>query len=116
MRISVRTLLLVGVTLLLPLGINSAAQPLVRGVSGTVTDRHRKPVQGAVVQIEDMNLLGLRSYITQGDGKFHFPNLSWNDDYQLRAAYHGAEGHPKILSHFDSGDAKVINLQVPVPK
>lgn len=113
LKMSIRALLGC-LILLLPPGNAFASQPLARDVFGIVTDRCRKPVKGAVVQLEDMNLLGVRSYITQADGKFHFPNLSLDDDYRLRAAFHGSEGPSKIVSHFDSPDAKAIHLRVPV--
>lgn len=89
-----------------------AAEPSTRYVSGIVTDQYGEPVRGAVVQIENSVFLGVRSYITQRDGKYHFSRLSFDVDYRLRAFYRGAEGPPKTLSEFDSSDAKVINLEV----
>jgi hypothetical protein len=89
-----------------------AAQTSTRYVSGTVTDQYREPLRGAVVQIENSMLLGVRSYITQRDGRYHFSRLSFDVDYRLRAFYRGSEGPAKTLSEFDSSDAKIINLEV----
>ena len=89
-----------------------AAQTSTRDVSGTVTDQYGDPLRGAVVQIENSLLLGVRSYITQGDGKYHFSRLSFDVDYRLKAFYRGSEGPAKTLSEFDSSDAKIINLEV----
>lgn len=92
------------------------AQPQTRSVSGTVTDQHGDLVKGAVVLIENTALLSIRSYITQGDGKYHFSGLNWDVDYRLKAKYHGANGRPKTLGEFDSRHAELINLEVRTPE
>jgi hypothetical protein len=99
---------------LLLLGMTAGAGPSIRRVSGTVTDQCGLPLKGAVVQIENTTLLGIRSYITQNGGKYHFSGLSSDADYRLEAKYQNAEGSPKTLSQFDSSDTKVINLRVRV--
>ena len=79
-------------------------------------DQCGNPVRGAVVQIENETLLGVRSYITQADGKYHFFGLYWDIDYRLKAMYHGAEESTKTLSRFDSRNSTVINLKVRLPQ
>lgn len=93
-------------------GAIGATHGSTRYVSGTVTDQRGSPVRGAVVQIENSLLLGVRSYITQRDGKYHFSRLSFDVDYRLKAFYRGSEGPTKTLSKFDSSSAKIINLEV----
>ena len=68
------------------------------------------------MQIENSVLLGVRSYISQGDGEYHFSRLDRDVDYRLRASYDGVEGPAKTLSQFDSKDDKVINLEVRMPR
>ena len=104
--------LFIGLGSVLLLCINVAAQPSIRNVSGTVTDQYGDPLKGAVVQIENCTLLGIRSYITQIDGKYRFSGLYWDTDYRLKAFYEAEKGPPKTLSRFDSSDSKVINLEV----
>jgi carboxypeptidase family protein len=99
---------------LLLLSMTATAGPLIRRVSGTVTDQCGLPLKGAVVQIENTTLLGIRSYITPSGGTYHFSGLSLGADYRLNAIYQGAEGSPKTLSQFDSSDAKILNLEVRV--
>src|ERR1700722_5554029 len=99
---------------LLLLSMTATARPSIRRVSGIVTDQCGLPLRGAVVQIENTTLLGIRSYLTQSDGSYHFSGLSLDGDYRLKAMYQGARGSPKTLSQFDSSDTKIINLKVPV--
>lgn len=105
----------VSLNVLLLMSISAAAQPSTRIVSGTVTDQYGNPLSGAVVQIENSVLLRVRSYITHGDGKYHFSRLYWDDDYRLKATYDGLKGPVKTLSQFDSADTKVIHLEVRIP-
>jgi len=99
-----------------PTCFGANVQPSTRSVSGIVTDQNGNPVKGAVVLIENTALLRVRSYITQGDGKYHFFGLYWDVDYRLEAKYEGAKGPTKTLSQFDSREAKVINLRVRAPE
>jgi hypothetical protein len=45
-----------------------AAQPTGRTLTGTVTDRHREPLAGAVVQVHSETTLSVVSYITDRSG------------------------------------------------
>jgi hypothetical protein len=49
-----------------------------RSVAGIVTDSSNKPVDGAVVQLENQRTLEFRSYITQQGGKYHFFRMCCN--------------------------------------
>ena len=86
--------------------------PNIRSVSGVVTDANNGPVAGAVVQLKDTKSLLIRSYITQQDGKYHFPGLSTNVDYQLKAEHDGATSGVKRLSLFSGNRAPVVNLKL----
>src|SRR5580698_8988424 len=46
--------------------------PVSRTIQGSVLDHAGHPVAGAVVLIEDLKSLQIRSYIVQEDGKFRF--------------------------------------------
>jgi len=84
----------------------------VRSVHGTVTYAAHEMVKGAVVKCSDTNNLQIRSYITAGDGKYHFGNLSANRDYELKAEYNGRESRVKRLSKFDGRKAATVNLRL----
>lgn len=86
--------------------------PTLRSVEGTVTDEMDNPLSGAVVQLKNVKTLQIRSFITQGDGKYYFQGLSTNVDYELRASHNGKSSPPKTLSSFDSRKRAIINLKV----
>jgi hypothetical protein len=93
-----------------------SAQPLIRSVQGIVLDREGQPLPRAVVQIEDLSSLQIRSFVTQGDGCYHFFALSGDRYYRLSARYRRVWGRSRTLSAFDSRKLAMVNLKVDVKK
>jgi hypothetical protein len=89
---------------------NSARTPVSRSIEGTVRDPSGHPVSGAVVLIEDLKSLQIRSYIVQQDGKFVFRGLSSDANYQLRARLNGVTSKAKTVSVFATSPAIVVTL------
>lgn len=87
---------------------------VARTIEGSVLDRDGQPVPGAVVLIEDLKTLQVRSYIVQPDGKFHFRGLSSDANYQLRARFNGMMSKPKTVSVFESKPTVTILLKLAV--
>jgi hypothetical protein len=83
-----------------------------RTVEGLVVDRAGKPVAGAVVLMEDLKSLQVRSYLVQEDGRYHFHGLSSDANYELRAHFKDQESGPKTLTVFKSGQTIEINLKL----
>jgi hypothetical protein len=75
-----------------------------------VLDRGGHPVSGAVVLIEDLKSLQVRSYIVQEDGKFHFRGLSSDANYELHARLNGVSSGRKTVNVFDTHPTIVVNL------
>lgn len=84
----------------------------VRTVQGVVTDAADNPIVGAVVQLENMKTLQIRSFITKDRGEYFFSDLSTDVDYKLHAENHGMSSGTKTLSTFDSRKAATMNLKV----
>jgi hypothetical protein len=84
----------------------------VRTVQGIVTDQADNPISGAVVQIENMKTLQIRSFITKEKGDYYFSDLSTDVDYKLHAENHGMISGTKTLSSFDSRKQATMNLKV----
>jgi uncharacterized protein YlaN (UPF0358 family) len=82
-----------------------------RVLRGSVTDG-REPVRGAVVKLEDLTTLQVRSYITQRDGKYHFAGLSTDVDYQVWATREDKQSGKKILSKFNTSAQPIIDLKL----
>lgn len=84
----------------------------VRTVQGIVTDEADNPISGAVVQLENMKTLQIRSFITKEKGDYYFSDLSTDVNYRLHAENHGMVSPTKTLSSFDSRKAATMNLKV----
>ena len=83
-----------------------------RSVQGAVTDSSGKPVAGAVVQLKDTKSLQIRSYVTQGDGMYHFSGLSTNVEYELEAKLGDVTSGKKTLSVFNTQKMATVNLKL----
>jgi hypothetical protein len=83
-----------------------------RTVQGMVIDAAHHPVAQAVVQLKNTKTLQIRSFITQGDGSYHFAGLSTDVEYELKADHDGASSSWKTLSIFNSKKTPVINLKL----
>jgi len=83
-----------------------------RTVEGVVTNAANQPVSKAVVQLKNTKTLQIRSFITSGDGSYHFAGLSTDVEYQLKADHDGSSSSWKTLSVFDSKKTPVINLKL----
>jgi len=84
--------------------------PVSRTIEGSVLDQAGHPVSAAVVLIEDLKSLQVRSYIVQDDGKFRFRGLSSDANYELRARFNGAVSNVKTVSVFETRPVIVVNL------
>jgi hypothetical protein len=84
----------------------------VRTVQGTVSDEAANPISGAVVQLENMKTLQIRSFITKEKGDYYFSDLSTDIDYKLHAENHGMVSATRTLSTFDNRKQAILNLKV----
>ena len=91
---------------------NQKEDAATRTVEGRVTNAAHQPVSGAVVQLKNTKTLQIRSFITQGDGNYHFAGLQTDVDYQLKADHEGATTSWKTLSVFNSKKTPVIDLKL----
>lgn len=91
---------------------NGFAQPPLRNVIGIITDQHRVPLKGAVVQVRNVGTNGVLSYITGPDGRYSFKRLEGDSDYRIWAKVHGRQSRTRSLSMFDSNKTKTINFTI----
>ena len=87
-----------------------------RTLTGTVLDKSDKPIPNAVVYLKNTKTLAVKTYITQTDGTYRFPELSPNVDYDLYAQKNGQQSKSKTLSQFDDRDKPNLNLQIDTNK
>jgi hypothetical protein len=106
---------------ILLLGVGLSAQKknqdtTTRNLEGFVTDAAGQRAPKAVVQLKNTKNLQIRSFITQGDGSYHFMGLSPDVEYQVKAERDGAASSWKSLSVFNSKKTPVINLKLKAKK
>ena len=83
-----------------------------RSALGIVTGPDDQPVVGAVVQVKNLHTLQVRSFITQGDGTYHFSGLKNDDDYELLAKSGDMTAPTRKLSIFDNRKEAVFNFKL----
>jgi hypothetical protein len=81
-----------------------------RNLTGMVTDPHREPLRGAVVQIENERTHEVVSYIVGRSGLYSFKRIDGDADYHVWATFKKRRSAMKELSGFDSHSSKTINL------
>ncbi len=93
-------------------GSHKTTRPTSRTLTGTVLDKSDKPIPEAIVYLKNTKTLAIKTYISQNDGTYRFPELSLNADYDVFAEKQGAKSKSKTLSQFDDREKPNINLQI----
>jgi uncharacterized protein YxeA len=89
-----------------------APRSTTRTLTGLVLDKSDKPVPNAVVYLKNTKTLAMKTYITQADGSYRFPELSRNVDYEVYTEKDGKKSKVKTLSQFDDRPKPNLNLQI----
>jgi hypothetical protein len=85
-----------------------------RTLTGLVLDKSDRPVPGAVVYLKNTKTLAVKSFFSQKDGAYRFPELPLNTDFEVWAEKDGKKSGVKTLSQFDDRAAANINLRIDV--
>jgi hypothetical protein len=99
-----------------PQGLAQNLGQAVRVVQGIVRDSGDQPQANAVVYLQDQKSLGVRTYITEADGRYRFGQLSSEVDYQLWAEYKGHKSKTRSISSFDSKKEFTFDLKIDTSK
>ena len=73
-----------------------------RMVTGRVVADGGEPLEGAVVQIKNLQSIEIRSFLARADGGFQFPGLNPDIDYEVKASYRGRWSKVHSVSRFSS--------------
>jgi hypothetical protein len=92
---------------MLPTGADCAR---ARTVTGRVVTSDGEAIQGAVVRIKNTRTLHIRSFISEGDGGYHFAGLNPDIDYELHASYRQRASKTKTVSQFESAEVLRLDL------
>ncbi len=74
----------------------------VRIAEGQVVNGAKKPLEGAVVYLENPTSLDIKSYLSDSGGHFHFGQLALQTDYEVWAEQNGTQSKHKFISQFSS--------------
>jgi hypothetical protein len=96
----------------LAFGQQNKKAPAERTVTGIVTDESGAPVPGAIVQLENMKTMQIRSFVAKDKGDYYFHGLGMDVDYRLKAESNGKTSATRTVSSFDSHPEVTINLQL----
>jgi hypothetical protein len=105
------TLALFVICLLVP-AAGFAQSNSVRSVEGKVFGVQDKPLNSAIVYLQDSKTNSVKSFISTQDGSYRFGQLSMDIDYQLWAEYKGQKSDKKSISSFNSKKQLVIDLHI----
>ena len=81
-------------------------------LTGTVTDEHNEPLNGALVEVQNELTGTVESYVTDKTGQYNFPYLLGYLDYTLWATWHGHRSSIKKLSLFNGHPARVVDFRI----
>lgn len=87
-----------------------------RVLTGVVMDKDDQPLVNAVVYLKNEKTLNVRSFFTQKDGTYRFPQLERNVDYEVYAEFDGKRSDKKTVSQFDDRTAPHLNLRINLNK
>jgi hypothetical protein len=116
-KLTALTLMLLGGVLLLgaSAGLPKDKVPTSRTVSGVVIDTAENPIQGAIIELTDVQTKKVLDIYSQGGGQYQFTNLRFDHDYTVKATYKGSSSELRQVSSIDTRWNMVLNLTIPNP-
>jgi hypothetical protein len=70
-------------------------------VRGSAEDKDNKPIVSAVIYLQNVRSLAVRTYISDDHGQYHFSDLFPNEDYELHAEVSDETSSNHIISIFN---------------
>ena len=116
-KLTALTLMLLGGVLLLGAvtGLAKEKKPQTKTVSGTVFDEAENTIQGAAVELTDLQTNKVLDIYSQEGGRYQFTGLSFSHDYTIKAMYKNSSSEVRQISSIDMRPRLVLNLTIPKP-
>jgi len=99
-----------------PGGVAKEKKPPTRTVSGVVQDEQDNGIEGATIELTDVQTGKVLDIYSQEGGRYQFADLSPMHDYKIKATFKGSSSEERQASSFDPRTRLVINLTIPGPK
>ncbi len=114
---SLAALLLVGTLILFaPEGFAKDKKPPSKTVTGQVMDATENGIEGATVELTDLQTGKVLEIYSQEGGQYQYADLSLSHDYTIKATFKGASSEVRKVSSVDIRTHLVLNLTIPAPK
>ena len=115
-RTSLTLLLLAGILLLGAVtGLAKDKTPQSKTVSGVVTDETDNFIQGATIELKDLQSGKVLDIYSQEGGQYQFTDLRFDHDYTVQATYKDESSEVRQISSIDLRARLVVNLALLKP-
>ena len=72
-------------------------------------------IQGAAIELNDLQTKQVLDIYSQEDGRYQFTDLRFDHDYTVQATYKGATSEMRQVSSLDTRTHPVLNLALNKP-
>src|SRR5208337_2358049 len=96
-------------------GLAKDQTPKTRTVSGVVFDEAENLIQGAAIELTDLQTKKVLDIYSQEGGQYLFTDLRFDHDYTVQATYKGLSSEVRQISSIDPRWHMVLNLTVLKP-
>jgi len=116
-KLAALALVLLGGILLLGAvtGLAKEKKPQTRTVRGMVSDGADNAIQGAMIELTDLQTKKVVDIYSQAGGQYQLTDLRFDHDYTIIATYKGVSSELRQVSSIDMRTPLVINLAIPNP-
>ena len=109
--VAVTALLLAGVLVFgFTTGLAKEKKSTSRTVSGVVLDETDNGVEGATIELTDVQTGKIVAIYSQEGGQYHLSDLLPSHDYKIKATFKGVSSETRQVSSMDTRPHPVINL------
>jgi hypothetical protein len=94
-------------------GLAKDKQPTTRTITGTVFDDAGNTIQGAAIEVTDIQTGKVLDIYSQESGQYRMADLRFDHDYTVKATYEGASSEVRRISILETRWTLVLNLTIP---
>jgi len=96
-------------------GLAKDKQPTTRTITGTVFDDAGNTIQGAAIEVTDIQTGKVLDIYSQEDGQYQYTGLRFDHDYTIKAMYKGAYSETRKISMLETRWTLTLNLTITKP-
>jgi hypothetical protein len=114
-KLAAFTLMLLGGVLLwgAATGLAKDRQPTTRTITGTVFDDAGNTIQGAAIEVTDIQTGKVLDIYSQESGQYRMGDLRFDHDYTVKATFAGSSSELRRISILETRWTLVLNLTIP---